>query len=249
MSGSQPGPAVLRYVIQAKNARGKALGLLIDQALSAPDLFVFGELLELPSVQQLQGTPEAGSLELLQLFAHGTYDDYLANAERLPTLRPEQLKKLRKLTIVSLAHTKKTLPYAELLAAVRVDTLRELEDLVIDAIYAGLLAGKLDQKRQHFTVDFAMGRDLREGDLEHMISLFDSWASNCDLLLEQMDAEMKRANAAKAKDATREQQIQARIDKIRESVSADDKMMGDGATKAGGGDMTPMDFSGMVPMM
>jgi hypothetical protein len=73
-----------------------------------------------------------------------------------------------------------------LLAEVHVGTLRELEDLVIESIYAELIAGKLDQRRQHLTIDFAVGRDLRVGDLDHMITLFDDWTDNCERLLTQV---------------------------------------------------------------
>eukprot|EP00041_Stephanoeca_diplocostata_P010761 m.172388 g.172388 ORF g.172388 m.172388 type:complete len:75 (-) comp18286_c0_seq1:1513-1737(-) len=42
-----------RFVVLAKSAPGLAVTMVIDQALSAPDLFVFSELLELPNIQQL----------------------------------------------------------------------------------------------------------------------------------------------------------------------------------------------------
>mmetsp|Transcript_27294 Transcript_27294/g.71545 ORF Transcript_27294/g.71545 Transcript_27294/m.71545 type:complete len:250 (+) Transcript_27294:62-811(+) len=213
--------AIQKYVLSAKNVRGKLVAVLIEQALSSPDLYVFAELLELPSVQGLKGTPEESMLTLLELFAFGTYGDYV-DGRGLPPLNAEQQKKLRQLTIVTLAHTKKTLPYDELLAAVQVDTLRELEDLVIGAIYAELIAGKLDQKKQWLTIDFAMGRDLRPGDLDHMISLFDDWADNCEQLLTQVDSEMATANEKKVKDDEHEKKILRKIEAVKEELSKED---------------------------
>ncbi len=41
--------------------------------------------------------------------------------------------------------------------------MRELEDLIIDAIYLDLLQGKLDQRRNSWEVSYIMGRDLEPG--------------------------------------------------------------------------------------
>ncbi len=56
-----------------------------------------------------------------------------------------------------------------------ISNLRELEDLVIEGIYYGLLEAKLDQKNQHVEVVFAMGRDLHEGDVAKMIQTLNAW--------------------------------------------------------------------------
>lgn len=42
-----------QFVLLAKSAKGAAVVELINQALSAPGVFVFGELLEMPSVQEV----------------------------------------------------------------------------------------------------------------------------------------------------------------------------------------------------
>ena len=42
-----------------------------------------------------------------------------------------------------------------------ISTVRELEDLVIEGISAGVVQGKLDQKCSHFEVDYVIGRDIR----------------------------------------------------------------------------------------
>ena len=42
-----------------------------------------------------------------------------------------------------------------------ISTVRELEDLVIEGISAGVVQGKLDQKSSHFEVDYVIGRDIR----------------------------------------------------------------------------------------
>jgi len=46
-------------------------------------------------------------------------------------------KKLQHLTIVSLAIKAKSIPYALLLSELEIDNVRHLEDVIIEAIYAG----------------------------------------------------------------------------------------------------------------
>ena len=57
------------------------------------------------------------------------------------------LVKLRQLSIVSLAHAQKKVPYATLQHALGISNVRELEDMIIDTIYAGILEGRLDQHK------------------------------------------------------------------------------------------------------
>jgi len=67
------------------------------------------------------------------------------------------------------------LPYARLLSELDMGSVRELEDLIIDAIYQEIVRGKLDQKEQQFEVEFTMGRDLREGQLQQLLVSLQTW--------------------------------------------------------------------------
>lgn len=51
----------------------------------------------------------------------------------------------------------------------QISDLRSLEDLIIEAIYDGILKGKLDQKAYLFRVFDFLGRDVREQDLDHIV--------------------------------------------------------------------------------
>ena len=54
-------------------------------------------------------------------------------------------------------------------------SIRALEDLIIDAMYAELVRGKLDQKKQQFEVQYTSGRDLQPGQLEKLLGQLQSW--------------------------------------------------------------------------
>lgn len=114
----------------------------------------------------------------------------------LPSLNEAQITKLKQLTLVSLAQDSRVctlrihirfphflmsyyehqiLPYSRLLSVLEMPTIRELEDLIIDAIYLDIVRGKLDQREQQFEVEYTMGRDLEPGKLEQLLVSLQNW--------------------------------------------------------------------------
>lgn len=59
--------------------------------------------------------------------------------------------------------------------ALEIDSVRELEDLIIDVMYAGLLGGKmhLDEKILH--VDWVTGRDVNPQNLPQLAQALSNW--------------------------------------------------------------------------
>ncbi|KAG8229938.1 hypothetical protein J437_LFUL011082 [Ladona fulva] len=136
-----------QFVLLAKTAKGAAAVELVKQVLEAPGVHVFGELLDMPNVKELENGQHAKHFNTLHLFAYGTYKDYLKNQSNLLELTPAQKKKLQHLTIVTLAtkmkgklvfyNCVKCIPYSLLLQELDMRNVRDLEDLIIEAIYAG----------------------------------------------------------------------------------------------------------------
>eukprot|EP00053_Salpingoeca_punica_P015430 m.142319 g.142319 ORF g.142319 m.142319 type:complete len:264 (+) comp16708_c0_seq12:173-964(+) len=211
--------AIERFVLLAKGTHGAACRAVIDQALQAPDTFVFGELIDAPTVVEVCRNDQQAGL-LLQLFAHGTLSDYKAHQASLPALTPVLLKKLRLLSLVTLANQSKRVTYQDLLRELDLTSVRELEDLIIDGIYMGLLGGKLDQKNQCLEVDFATGRDLKAGQLQEMTNTITTWALNCHQLLGGMQEKMNSANAAKASNRSREEAANQMVEEIKKTLSS-----------------------------
>ena len=95
---------------------------LIKQALEAPGVYVFGELLDMSNVQvcpissiivscvlcpgiistfqDLENGPHASHLALLNTFAYGNYRSLMDNKANLPELTEVMVRKLRLLTMV-----------------------------------------------------------------------------------------------------------------------------------------------------
>jgi COP9 signalosome complex subunit 7 len=63
-------------------------------------------------------------------------------------------------------------------------TIRDLEDLIIDAIYLDILRGKLDQKEQQLEIEYTMGRDLEPGKAEAVLAALKTWCVLFQLLLQ-----------------------------------------------------------------
>ena len=53
-----------------------------------------------------------------------------------------------------------------------------LQDLIIDAIYADIIRGKLDQKHQQLEVDFCIGRDIQPEHISEVSKVLDSWSAS-----------------------------------------------------------------------
>ena len=49
-----------------------------------------------------------------------------------------------------------------MMAALKVGTIKELEDLIIQCINLELLQGKMDQKAKILVVDYSVGRDVKK---------------------------------------------------------------------------------------
>jgi len=179
------------YLLMGKGMKGAAAAKLIQDATSAPGVFVFGELFQLPGVHELAKSEQhQKSYALLQLFAYKTYEDYIQNQDQLPALNEAQTIKLKHLTIVSMAAERRILPYPLLMSSLAMPTIRDLEDLIIDAIYLDLLRGKLDQKEAQLEVEYTMGRDLEPGKLEAMLGALKDWASTTSAVLATLDAQI-----------------------------------------------------------
>lgn len=228
-----------QFVLLAKSAKGSACAELIRQVLEAPGVYVFGELLAMPNVAELEHGAFAGHLRTLRLFAYGTVGEYAAAAAAaagdgspapppLLELSACMRRKLQHLTIVSMAVQSKRLPYDELLAALRIGNVRDLEDLIIDAIYADIVHGKLDQHKRHLEVDFAIGRDVRAGDLGGIVRTLEEWSGSCETVLKCLELQIERANVMKVAQLQNRGEIDTEIRQIRDSLRAqqtDDEAM------------------------
>lgn len=201
-----------QFVLLAKTAKGAAALELIKQAVETPGVNVFGELLDMPNIKELENGPHAEYWNTLNLFAYGTYKEYLANTEKLLELTPTQKKKLQHLTIVTLAEKSKCIPYSVLLEELDIKNVRDLEDLIIEAVYADIIHGKLDQKNSQLEVDYAgLGRDVRPGETGAVVDTLAAWGETCDVVLACIKKQVIEANTEKHNATQHKEKVQTSV--------------------------------------
>jgi len=221
MSEIKPSPSnpLEQFVLLAKSAKGAAAVELVKQALDAPGVYVFGELLDMPNIVELQNDPQFQPYySLLHLFAYGTYLQFLSMKSSLPELTPTQHQKLKHLTIVTLSETNKVLKYELLLNQLDMKNLRELEDLVIEAIYGDVIHGKLDQRNGRLEVDFAIGRDAQPNDIGQIIHTLNDWCEACDAILGAVETQVIKANNEKEKHVKHRATIEEEVNNIKKTL-------------------------------
>ncbi|KAI0489146.1 hypothetical protein KFK09_028988 [Dendrobium nobile] len=218
----QQAEVLQQFVKQAGNLEGASLAALLIEATSHPSLFAFSEILSVPNLSTLEGTQYSSSLDLLRLFAYGTWTDYKSNASGLPALLPEQVCKLKQLSVLALAENNKVLPYDQLMQELDVSNVRELEDFLInECMYSGIVRGKLDQMRRCFEVQFAAGRDLRPEQVTSMIQTLANWLSLSDSLLHSIQDKIKWADSMNEVDKRHRKEVEDKVEDVKKTLKAD----------------------------
>jgi len=154
------------------------------------------------------------------MFAYGTYRNLTDSTEKLPEMSEAMIRKLRLLTMVSLAESTKVLAYSLLQTELGVDTVRDLEDLIIEGIAGGVFQGKLDQKNCHFEVDFVIGRDIRKIDIGNIVGVLSAWCENCDTTLSTIESQVEKVNKERADTFKHKADLEQRITEVKASVKS-----------------------------
>lgn len=209
-----------QFILLAKSARGAAIIKLINQVLETPGIYVFGELLQMPNVQELENNDGSPHWKLLNIFAYGKYSDYKANKDVLPELTAAQTVKLQHLTIVSLASESKYIPYSVLLRELEISNVRQLEDLIIEAIYGDIVHGKLDQKNSQLQVEYSIGRDIKPENVSSIVSILQEWCDSCETVLHGIEKQIQRSNSYRDKKKKQKSQFESELENLKTAIKA-----------------------------
>ncbi|WCJ25823.1 COP9 signalosome complex subunit 7 [Euphorbia peplus] len=181
------------FVEQASSLPASSLGRLILEATCQPSLFSFSEIQSPPGI-----------------------------AATLPQLIPDQVLKLKQLTLLTLAETNKVLCYDELLKELEVSNVRELEDFLInECMYKAIVKGKLNQLRRCFEVQFAAGRDPIEGKLELMIETVEKWQATSENMLSLIQEKIAWAQMMHQKDDSHQKEVDDRIKTAKKGLNSE----------------------------
>ncbi|CAO3702849.1 unnamed protein product [Rhizopus stolonifer] len=187
--------------------------------LNAPGVYVFTELYNAPNVVQASELPEvSGYYKLLSIFMYGTWKDYQQQKTQLPTLTDSQTKKLLHLTIVTLSEISQTIDYDILSRELDIPTVRELEDIIMDAIYKGILQGKLDQHRRQLQVVKAIGRDLGPEQIQETMRALEVWSTQTFGILGMLDAKIDHLKESVQSNEEQKADYSRRLEELRKNI-------------------------------
>lgn len=188
----------------------RAAADLIARATSAPATYIFTDLLAAPQIQALASSPEhAPHLTHLQIFSHGLYSDYESPQPQghLPALNDAQRLKLRQLSLLTLSRDRQNMTYPALQRHLGLASPREVEDVVISAVYAGLLEARLNPLRRVVQVSsVAPLRDVQPATVPAIVATLQRWSARCDATLAGIEASIAgiRSDAARSANERRE---------------------------------------------
>ncbi|KAH8676055.1 hypothetical protein BX600DRAFT_432588 [Xylariales sp. PMI_506] len=171
----------------------------IKTAISSPTHFDFSDLLAISAISALQDSQPV-YYDLLTTFAEKDLEDYKQfdeehegwiekehlDAERL-------LRKMRLLTFASLAASEtksREIPYAKIASELQISE-NEIEMWTIDVIRAGLVEGKLSQRKQVFLVHRTWYRVFGEKQWRELSDRVDGWQTT----LKEVAAALRREQA------------------------------------------------------
>ncbi|KAL7747587.1 hypothetical protein RI367_007028 [Sorochytrium milnesiophthora] len=209
------------FLLLARSARGAAAAALIRKVLGATNVYVFSELLDMPSIQDLAKNEEQKVYwELLQMFAYGTYADYKAAAGRFPQLNDAQLRKLRLLTIVSLSAAERSIGYDRLMQVLDMNNARELEDLIIDGMYSDVFRGRLDQRGRVLRIESCMGRDVRPEVVRgELLARLRAWHAQTGELVAAIDSGVTGVRQAAARSKQEAEAHERHVGTVKSQLS------------------------------
>ncbi|XP_010015339.1 PREDICTED: COP9 signalosome complex subunit 7b isoform X2 [Nestor notabilis] len=122
--------------------------------------------------------------------------------------------------LLELTNVQECIPYSVLLKDLDVKNLRELEDLIIEAVYTDIIQGKLDQRNQVLEVDFCIGRDIQKKDISNIVKTLQEWCDGCEAVLLGIEQQVLRANQYKENHHRTQQQVEIEVTNIKKTLKA-----------------------------
>eukprot|EP00977_Amphora_coffeiformis_P002936 scaffold567_cov170-Amphora_coffeaeformis.AAC.10 len=151
---------LLEAVEASKDANIMTIRSLVLKIFSEPNVFAGYDQVKgiLAPALPKSGTEGEKISKTLDLFSYGTYRDYVKDTSPFLPLTDSHIFKLRQLTVVSIVQTfafqkNRIIPYQEFQQALDLSTGRQVEEVLISCIYAGVMGAKLCQKTNSLKLD------------------------------------------------------------------------------------------------
>ncbi|XP_020916590.2 COP9 signalosome complex subunit 7a, partial [Exaiptasia diaphana] len=94
------------------------------------------------------------------------------------------------------------------------------QDLIIEAIYADIIHGKLDQKNKQIEVEYALGRDIKPEMVTIIADVLNEWCESCESVLSSIDKQIQRANLYKEKKQQVKKSVETEVENLKKAIKA-----------------------------
>jgi len=179
-----------QYLILLNSTQGAATEETIKAALVHPTIYKFGEFLDHDAVKKLVASSQAK--KVLELFVYGSFQEFKENRNNY-VLNAQELKKLKQLSLVKIASTNKVISYDFLKETLEISA-EDLEPLILDCMWAGLLRGRLDQVDEVLITDYTLGQDVgQQEDFSAMKNKLQNWITHLTELCGSLNNEITAA--------------------------------------------------------
>lgn len=81
----------------------------------------------------------------------------------------------------------------------------------IFSVVKDIIQGKLDQRNSQLEVDYAIGRDIRPGDIGNISATIKEWCDSCEAVLNCIEQQIDSANAEKAGRLKHKEEIEKEV--------------------------------------
>ena len=193
----------------------------------------FAELLSALNEKKEFASSSSSSRELLELFSYGTFEEYLereGKEKESLRLNAKQVEKLKQLSVVTLSssskatkESKRVLSYEILLQKLKLNSVRELEDFLIEKVISpGLVKGAMNQRLSVFEVHSSIGRDpdRQKGRVEEMLKTMREWKQTCDDALRDIENQIVETKTDLAMEEIRKVDLQRKQEEAEKRATA-----------------------------
>lgn len=135
-----------------------------------------------------EGSPEH---KLLTIFSYGVWKDYLAFEKECPEnlkldINGQAVRKLRKLTLLTLFAENKNLGFDYALEQLSMDSIVEMEGLVIDLLSEDLVDVKIDEKSSTIYCTRVSSRCVKKEDVPKVLDSIKAFREKISKALEEV---------------------------------------------------------------
>lgn len=206
--------SILQMCKECDSSNISTIRTLILKAFSSPEIFAGFDQIKAAVQPALSSAPDGEAiLRTLDLFSYGTFKD--TSAGGFLTLTDAQMNKIRMLTVLTLVERACTeangiVPYSTIaqelsLATDTLESNREVEEIVIACIYAGIVNGKLCQKTRSLIVSSENGPPCRPRDVQQVSNMLESLKNlQANVVSTMMTMEVDKKDVEKRREAHEE---------------------------------------------